>query len=118
MYLSSQAAQHVAPGEDLPRDPETFDDAEFYQTLLKEFIESGVAGSMGGSAALRTTKRRKIVDRRASKGRKIRYQVHEKLVNFMTPVAADQTDVASQLFGNLFGRRGAGPGVVTLTAAN
>ena len=30
-------------------------------------------------------KERKEVDRRASKARKIRYVVHEKIVNFMTP---------------------------------
>jgi hypothetical protein len=30
-------------------------------------------------------KEKKDVDRRASKNRKIRYVVHEKIVNFMTP---------------------------------
>ena len=44
-----------------------------------------------------------MVDRRASKGRKIRYHVHEKLVNFMTPVDQDAPMFASQLFSNLFG---------------
>ena len=49
------------------------------------------------------TKKRKIVDRRASKGRKIRYNVQEKLVNFMAPRESGSLVLASQLFGNLFG---------------
>ncbi len=46
------------------------------------------------------------MDRRASKGRKLRYHVHEKLVNFMTPSEGVGTapGLASQLFGSLFGR--------------
>ncbi len=54
------------------RDLETFDDGEFYQQLLKEFLEySGNAGN--GLATVRPAKKRKLVDRKASKGRKIRY---------------------------------------------
>ena len=34
----------------------------------------------------RKAKRKKTVDTRASKGRKLRYQVHEKLQNFMVPI--------------------------------
>lgn len=48
-------------------------------------------------------KRRKLVDRRASKGRKIRYDVQEKLVNFMAPEEAGSPTLASRLFGRLFG---------------
>lgn len=44
-----------------------------------------------------------MVDRRASKGRKIRYQVQEKLVNFMVPQEVGSEALASQLLGNLFG---------------
>lgn len=41
------AAAAAAAGSS-DRDPETFDDAEFYQTLLKEFLEgSGAAGGGG-----------------------------------------------------------------------
>ena len=46
----------------------------------------------------------KVVDRRASKGRKLRYNVHEKLVNFMVPVPHERTSAAvDQLFSGLFG---------------
>jgi len=50
---------------------QSYDDGEFYQQLLREFISrsSGVAGNTGMSGS----KRRKAVDRRASKGRKVRY---------------------------------------------
>jgi protein AATF/BFR2 len=36
-------------------------------------------------AAQKGDKPDKVVDRKASKGRKIRYVVHDKIVNFMTP---------------------------------
>ncbi|KAK2998323.1 hypothetical protein RJ639_023125 [Escallonia herrerae] len=49
------------------------------------------------------TKKRKVVDRRASKSRKIRYNVHEKIVNFMAPQPMDLPPVAPKLFENLFG---------------
>jgi protein AATF/BFR2 len=52
------------------RDAETYDDGDFYQQLLKELIDAGGAGGMAASGT--QTKRRKVVDRRASKGRKIR----------------------------------------------
>ena len=49
----------------------SYDDGEFYQQLLKEFLSrSGVEGGQGASGS--AGKRRKVVDRRASKGRKIR----------------------------------------------
>ena len=57
-------------------------------------------------------KRRKAVDRRASKGRKLRFHVHDKLVNFMAPASdshgggsGDGGGVGPALFTNLFGQR-------------
>ena len=82
-------------------DCETYDDAEFYQQVLKEFLESQ-ALTAGDLARARTTKRRKVVDRKASKGRKIRYHVHDKLVNFMVPAAFERPEFANKLFGSLF----------------
>jgi len=43
------------------------------------------------------------VDRRASKGRKLRYHVQEKLVNFMAPMEHAGHSIATQLFSSLFG---------------
>jgi hypothetical protein len=37
------ADQGIAAGDEI-RDPETFDDGEFYQTLLKEFFEGKQEG--------------------------------------------------------------------------
>uniref|UniRef100_A0A7N0V8A7 Uncharacterized protein n=1 Tax=Kalanchoe fedtschenkoi TaxID=63787 RepID=A0A7N0V8A7_KALFE len=87
-------------------DPDLIDDVELYQQLLKEFFETFDPSST--EAALYSLKRsqakkRKIVDRRASKSRKIRYTVHEKIVNFMAPEPADIPPMAPKLFENLFG---------------
>ena len=43
------------------------------------------------------------MDRRASKGRKIRYNVIDKLVNFMVPEDVHTDDRVASLFSNLFG---------------
>uniref|UniRef100_A0A5B6Z825 Protein AATF n=1 Tax=Davidia involucrata TaxID=16924 RepID=A0A5B6Z825_DAVIN len=87
-------------------DPELLDDTEFYQELLKEFFETfDSTSSETAFYALKRlqTKKRKIVDRRASKSRKIRYNVHEKIVNFMAPQSMDLPPMAPKLFENLFG---------------
>ena len=83
-------------------DFETYDDAEFYQQLLKEFLESQSLTAGDIARSKHGTKRRKVVDRKASKGRKIRYHVHEKLVNFMVPANFDRPEFAETLFGSLF----------------
>jgi len=82
------------------RDEESFDDGEFYQQLLKEFLEAKGAG--GAAATSHGPKRRKVVDRRASKGRKLRYHVMDKLVGFCAPVERQLPPFAEQLFANLF----------------
>ncbi|GFP87762.1 protein bfr2 [Phtheirospermum japonicum] len=87
-------------------DPELLDDSDFYQQLLKEFFETiDPSSSETAFYALKRlqTKKRKIVDRRASKSRKIRYNVHEKIVNFMAPRPVDIPPMAPKLFENLFG---------------
>nr|CAB3476666.1 unnamed protein product [Digitaria exilis] len=87
-------------------DPELIDDSEFYQQLLKEFLEScdkGASESAFYDLQKQKVKKRKIVDRRASKSRKIRYHVHEKITNFMAPVPMALPPMAPKLFENLFG---------------
>ncbi|CAM8974400.1 unnamed protein product [Rhodiola kirilowii] len=93
-------------------DPDLLDDTELYQQLLKEFFETFDPSAT--EAALYNFKRsqakkRKIVDRRASKSRKIRYNVHEKIVNFMAPEPANIPPMASKLFNNLFGLKSKTP---------
>ena len=82
------------------RDEESYDDAEFYAQLLKELLE---ASGPGGAAQPRAPKQRKAVDRRASKGRRLRYAVVEKLVNFMAPAPLSLPPQADQLLRRLFG---------------
>lgn len=93
------------------RDGEVFEDSTFYSLLLKSFLQSASANSqLGGEdlATLRQLKRRKnSVDRKASKGRKIRYVVHSKLENFMfpTPLGNETASLSfdsERLFRSLF----------------
>ncbi|XP_042384183.1 protein AATF-like isoform X1 [Zingiber officinale] len=88
-------------------DPELLEDSEFYSQLLKEFLESNLQSSETLYYSLKKLqpKKRKTVDRRASKSRKIRYHVHEKIVNFMAPLPMQLPSMAPKLFENLFGAK-------------
>ncbi|XP_055584742.1 protein Aatf [Uranotaenia lowii] len=92
---------------------EIFDDSDFYHALLRELIEfksntvenpQEIGAKLAELQKLRS-KMKKQVDTRASKGRKIRYVVHKKLVNFMAPEDRHEwTDEAkNELFSSLFG---------------
>lgn len=73
----------VAPDDHLTHyDPEIFDDTDFYGQLLRELIESRMVDATDDPAAagmqwaaLRQGKerRKKLVDTKASKGRRLRY---------------------------------------------
>ncbi|EXA40315.1 hypothetical protein FOQG_01357 [Fusarium oxysporum f. sp. raphani 54005] len=95
-----------------------YDDADFYQVLLKELVDQrtveGSSGAGAGAAvptvvltAAKDVKSRKNVDRKASKGRKMRFTVHEKLQNFMAPEdrRAWEQGAIDRFFGTLFGRK-------------
>ncbi len=89
-------------------DEEIFDDSDFYSKLLRELVENSSKGSsmsvaMAGSDWLKKSKKK--VDTKASKGRKVRYEVHAKLVSFMPASGFDLPKVSDELFGNLFGTR-------------
>ncbi|CAK9233434.1 unnamed protein product [Sphagnum troendelagicum] len=103
-----QSSVHVL-GQADDGNPETFDDSDFYQQLLREFLESsdtlGLEGMGLHSMKKLHNKKRKTVDRRASKGRKIRYTVHDPLVNFMAPELMVLPPMATKLFANLFGQQ-------------
>merc|ERR1719376_1528646 len=89
------AAGNSNEEEDNNYDEEVFDDDDFYHQLLRDLIEKkSEGGSDGGSnlgqkwlqiQKLRSKSKRKV-DTRASKGRRIRYDIHSKLVNFMAPI--------------------------------
>ncbi|KAJ4254360.1 rRNA-processing protein bfr2 [Fusarium torreyae] len=106
----AQAAKGVTEDSDI------YDDADFYQVLLKELVDQRtVEGSSGATAGVPTVvmtaakdvKSRKNVDRKASKGRKMRFTVHEKLQNFMAPEDRRvwEQGAIDRFFGTLFGRK-------------
>lgn len=105
-----QAANKAIESENI------YDDADFYQLLLKELVDqrtvetatehaSAVASVM--LTANKEAKTRKVVDRKASKGRKMRFTVHDKLQNFMAPEDRRtwEQDAIDRFFGTLFGRK-------------
>mmetsp|Transcript_1859 Transcript_1859/g.3357 ORF Transcript_1859/g.3357 Transcript_1859/m.3357 type:complete len:300 (+) Transcript_1859:151-1050(+) len=90
-----------------------FDDTKLYQHMLQEYILLSAQGGKDGAATAaierlnRSMKKntRTDVDRRASKGRKIRYVVHEKLQNFTFPMGRPSGSVMDDdvLFKSMFG---------------
>lgn len=102
-------------------DPSIYDDADFYTLLLRELVDQRMADSNNtaskastfSSTALpslpsqRELKVKKQVDTKASKGRKMRYTVHEKLQNFMAPDDRGSWGERQrgELFGSLLGRK-------------
>ncbi|XP_054502982.2 protein AATF isoform X1 [Agelaius phoeniceus] len=97
-------------------DEEIFDDDDFYHQLLRELIERKTTAldpndqvAMGRQWLAIQKLRSKIkkkVDRKASKGRRIRYHVHSKLVSFMAPIdpCTMNDDARTELFRSLFGK--------------
>ncbi|KAF9786508.1 apoptosis-antagonizing transcription factor [Thelephora terrestris] len=91
------------------RDPEVFDDTDFYQQLLRDVIDArnGGSGSQDWIQAQKERKKRKVVDTKASKGRKIRYEVQAKLQNFMVPIPVTNgwhEEQIDELFSSLLGK--------------
>lgn len=68
---------------------EEYDDAPLYAALLKESVQKGASGdeykAMKTASKFGKRGAAKEVDRRASKGRKIRYTAIDKLTHFMAP---------------------------------
>ncbi|EOA85533.1 rRNA-processing protein bfr2 [Exserohilum turcicum] len=98
-------------------DPSIYDDADFYGLMLKELLEQRSADlNANGTAEFvvqapwqvaREAKTKKVVDTKASKGRKLRYTVQEKIQNFMAPEDRGQWGdrQRDELFSSLFGQR-------------
>ncbi|KAK8922082.1 Protein BFR2 [Metarhizium anisopliae] len=106
----AQLAKKVATDEYV------YDDADFYQLLLKELVDQRTVEGVADYAtavptvmvtATKEAKVRKQVDRKASKGRKMRFTVHEKLQNFMAPEdrRSWEQEAIDRFFGTLFGRK-------------
>lgn len=93
--------------------PEIYDDTDFYHQMLRELIEYKSNSSTNPVEAARNyselqklrTKIKKQVDQKASKGRKIRYVVHKKIVSYMAPYSDSHwtQEATQELFSSLFG---------------
>ena len=94
-----------------------FDDTKFYKTLLNNFVDQRrmdavpASGEQNGGPAqftvIKEAKMRKKVDTKASKGRKMRFTVHEKLQNFMAPEdrGSWEPEAINRFFGTLLGQK-------------
>lgn len=93
-------------------DCEIFDDDDFYHQLLRELIDSKTSNDSDSLSVSRKwleiqkmrSKMKKKVDTRASKGRKIRFDVHKQLINFMAPIITHNftEEAKDELFDSLF----------------
>ena len=116
--LARSCAPLQAASKTVVEDENIYDDADFYTMLLRELVDRRMEDSRALSSALATQvadtlpsraelKVKRQVDTKASKGRKMRYTVHEKLENFM--VADDRGSWGerqrAELFGSLLGKR-------------
>ncbi|KAJ1656783.1 rRNA-processing protein bfr2 [Dispira simplex] len=111
---------------------EVFDDHDFYQQLLRELIENRTELSddpvalgkrwvaLKHQQADQDRQRRKAtVDTKASKGRRLRYHVHDKLQSFMVPMpdGSWHEEMKDELFTTLLGKRtSASSGLITKQA--
>lgn len=94
--------------------PEIFDDSDFYHQLLRELIECKTADITDpvqlsrqwiALQQLRNKMKRKV-DTKATKGRKIKYVVHNKLVSYMAPEKSLKwsDESCKELYSSLFGK--------------
>ncbi|ODV87989.1 hypothetical protein CANARDRAFT_26159 [[Candida] arabinofermentans NRRL YB-2248] len=89
-----------------------FDDDDFYRVLLNDMVDKKISDKQATSASaiitLTTNKIHKNYDRKATKGRKLKYTVQEQLQNFEAPKQKyylwndDQID---ELFASLLGQK-------------
>lgn len=99
---SKRTQKETGQQENGTPDVAIYDDTVFYHALLRDLVEQRMAAAHGGIAdnlhlqlpaqlsinpvtGMRKDKVKRAVDTKASKGRKMRYTVHEKLQDFMVP---------------------------------
>ena len=91
------------------------EDSKVYQQLLKDFVAHSTVTAEGkagmsnvGKSKSSSSSKKQQVDRRGSKGRKIRYKEIPKLVNFTFPLSRPHTTNLDQdeWFQSLFGGAG------------
>ena len=92
-------------------DENIFDDTDFYHQLLQDLIHNKTTSNFGETSHKwlelnrNRSKNKRNLNTKASKGRKIRFDVYPKLVSFMAP--QDNGDVndstRNELFRSIFG---------------
>lgn len=126
---SAKRARNANGNATNPEEEPIYDDTIFYQTLLRELVEQRMSSdavtngmetlhiqlpsklSLHPVTGMRNDKNRRAnVDTRASKGRKMRFDVHEKLQNFMAPEDRGTwtTRARDEFFASLLGRTASG----------
>ncbi|KAJ5375825.1 Apoptosis-antagonizing transcription factor C-terminal [Penicillium concentricum] len=105
-----------------------YDDGAFYQSLLRDLVEQRMSSSDSMTSGfdnlhqlpsrlpihpitgMRNDKVKRDIDTRASKGRKMKYNVHEKLQNFMAPDdrGSWSTRARDEFFASLLGKSASG----------
>lgn len=117
--LQAASTKKRPSDEDLTADSlPIYDDADFYGPLLQQLVAQRSSDAAALSAmnvsfvsqpwqAAREAKTKKMVDTKASKGRKLRYTVHEKLQNIMAQEnrAMWSDRQCDELFASLQGRK-------------
>lgn len=109
-----QQVESTVQHEDLQRrqnDAEKeFDDTKVYQQMLKDFVASNQSSAVQGAQERlkkqSSSSKKKDVDRKASKGRKIRYTKVPKLANFTYPLSRPNNSAGldeDEFFKSLFG---------------
>ncbi|KAK9323625.1 apoptosis-antagonizing transcription factor [Lipomyces orientalis] len=87
-----------------------YDDTDFYQILLKDLVDKNMAATDSAGVTWTVSKpktKRPNLDVKASKGRKLRYHVQEKIQNFMPPISSTtwNDEQIDELFSGLFGQK-------------
>ncbi|KAK6333323.1 rRNA-processing protein bfr2 [Orbilia javanica] len=111
-----QESAPVQKAQKIDEDASIYDDTDFYKRLLLVLLEQrGNSATNGGVIQLapadlqelKVKKKRANVDTKASKGRKLRYHVHEKLQNFMMPddSLSWHTQQIDEFFSSLMGQK-------------
>ncbi|KAL1849767.1 rRNA-processing protein bfr2 [Paecilomyces lecythidis] len=121
---SRQSNGATSNSNDVPEP--VYDDTLFYQSLLRDLVEQRMSSSdaitngvetlhiqlpaVNPTTGMRKDKVKRAVDTKASKGRKMRYTVHEKLQNFMVPEdRGTWTNKArEEFFASLLGKTASG----------
>ncbi|KAG9046653.1 rRNA-processing protein bfr2 [Tulasnella sp. UAMH 9824] len=115
--IETGSGEVVAKGMESIDADELFDDTDFYQQLLRDVIDSRTAGKdasenidAADAWARKQKKAQKAERALGNKDKRVRYDVHEKLQNFMVPIPMNgmrgtwHEEQIDELFSSLLGK--------------